>query len=120
MNAKLKQLYSLDFDLTTYFPPDSYNFGFWLRAMIGPTNQDGEESFDIFICTPEWLKTNHALSDVVWGRHFLIVFEYNLENIKQAISRYCVRCTGSSWQEVAIKLSRMGYWEFEDYQSPND
>jgi hypothetical protein len=30
--------------------------------------------------------------------------------------RLVERCSGATWQEIAVKVSRIGYWEFEDYQ----
>jgi hypothetical protein len=116
MQAKLKELFSLDFDLATFWPEKPDNFGFWLRAMIGPEDHAGADSFDIHVCTPEWLKSNYSVSDTVWGRHFLIVFEYDRARIEAAIVRYCERCFGNDWQEIAQKISRIGYWEFEDYR----
>ena len=50
MRAKLKEFYSLedfDLDLDSYWPDESDNFGFWARAMIGPENKEGAESFDM-------------------------------------------------------------------------
>jgi len=115
MRAKLKELYSLDFDLDSYWPEQPDNFGFWVRAMVGPENEEGSESFDIQICTPEWLKSKHSEDEILFGRHMLIVFDYDLDRIKQKISKYCDGCSGEKWQEVGGKVSRIGYWEFEDY-----
>jgi len=42
--------------------------------------------------------------------------EYNYKRMLQAIYTFCNRCEGSTWTEVAEKLGRLGYWEFEDYQ----
>jgi hypothetical protein len=115
MKAKLKRLHSPDIDLATFFPEEPDNFGFLLQAMIGPDNQEGEESFDIQICTPKWLQSRYSESEVLFGYHHLIVFEYDLRRIENTISKYCDGCTGVSWQEIARKLSRIGHWEFEDY-----
>ncbi|MCU8085410.1 immunity 8 family protein [Shewanella sp. SM23] len=115
MRAQLKEFYSLDFDLNSYWPDESDNFGFWVRAMIGPEGEEGAESFDMQICTPEWLKSKHSDNEVVFGSHMLIVFEYDLDRIKNKVSSYCNSCSGKTWQEIAEKLSRIGYWEFEDY-----
>jgi len=84
--------------------------------MIGREDSDGEESFGIQICTPEWLKSEYSESDVVFGHHFLIVFEYDLQRIKQEIAKYCEDCVGNDWMEIVSKLRLIGNWEFEDYQ----
>jgi len=115
MRAKLKEFYSLDFDLNSYWPDQLDNFGFWVRAMVGPEDGEGSESFDIQVCTPEWLKSRYSDDEVLSGRHMLIVFEYDLDKIKNKVSSYCDSCSGKTWQEIAGKLSRIGYWEFEDY-----
>jgi hypothetical protein len=115
MRAQLKRLHSPDIDIDTYKPEDTTNFGFLLQAMIGPEGQDSEESFDIQVCTPDWLKSQHSASEAVFGRHMLIVFEYDKHRIEQAIARYCERCVGNDWQEIAERLGRIGQSEFEDY-----
>lgn len=116
MKAEVKNLYSLDiYDLSTYYPEDPESFSLALRAIVGPKDQPGEESFDIQVCTPNWLLQHCGREEIIIGRHFLIVFEYNYERIKRTIVEFCERCTGDTWQEVAEKVSRLGYWEFEDY-----
>lgn len=115
MRAKLKEFYSLDLDINSYWPDQLDNFGFWIRAMIGPEGEEGAESFDIQICTPKWLISKYSAEEVLFGHHMLIVFEYDLDRIKNKISRYCDSCSGGTWQEIANKLTRIGYWEFEDY-----
>lgn len=115
MKAKLKRLHSPDIDIQTYWPEDMQNFSFLLQAMIGPDDSDGEESFDIEVCTPEWLRSQYSSEDIIMGRHLLIVFDYDFDRIKSYISRYCDQCQGENWDEISLKLGRIGRWEFEDY-----
>lgn len=84
--------------------------------MIGPKGLAGEESFDILVCTPQWLIQHHTTADIVVGRHYLFMFEYNYERLVKMISMFCDRCSGSTWKDVACRLSRLGKWEFEDYE----
>lgn len=116
MYAKLKDFSSSDVDLKNYWPENEQNFGFWVSLLIGPENEEGTEIFQLLICTPDWLKSEHLNCEPVWGRHMLIVFEYDLTNIKAAIERYVENCSGSDWGSIALKLSRVAAWEFEDYQ----
>lgn len=115
MRATLKRLHSPDVDFDTYWPEDPHNFGFFVQAMIGPEGQDSEESYGITVCTPEWLRSSYSDQDILFGRQFLIVFEYDLQRIKQKIQSYCQSCEGESWMEIVNKLRLIGDWEFEDY-----
>lgn len=57
MNAKLKRLHSPDiYNLENYQPECAGSFCFLLQAMIGPEGEEGEESFDIEVCTPAWIE----------------------------------------------------------------
>ena len=119
MKAEIKAIYSLDIDdLQRYIAPKEDNFSFHLRVIAGPQFEPGEESFDLTVCTPKWLLENHGKDDVIIGRHYLIVMEYSFDRIVKAIRDFCDRCVGNTWTEVAEKLGRLGYWEFEDYR-PN-
>jgi hypothetical protein len=83
--------------------------------MFGPDGGEGEESFDVLVCTPTWLAREVERMGLVDGRHHLIVHEFNLERIRSFLVAYASTCAGETWQEVAAKLSRLGKWEFEDY-----
>ena len=116
MNAELKQVHSPDvYDLENYRPEDPERFAFLLQAIVGPEGTEGEESFDIEVCTPKWLESTYKLEDVVVGRHHLIVREYNYERIIETIKDFLRDCSGENWHEVAGKVARIGKWEFEDY-----
>ena len=54
MQAVLRNLYCTEIEeLESYLPDDPENFGFLLRAMVGPLDGGGEESFDVYVCTPK-------------------------------------------------------------------
>jgi hypothetical protein len=117
MQAVLKGLYSTDIeDVESYLPEREDNFGFVLRAMVGPLSEPGEESFDITVCTPKWLIERYRDSDVLLGLHKLIVFKYDYRAIRKFIEKYLMRCPGNSWAEVAQKVSLLGQWEFEGFR----
>lgn len=113
---EIKSYFSPDVDLDTYIPEDTECFGFLLQLLIGPKNLDGEESFDVFICTPKWLQTHSAKQDIVFGYHHIIVFKYDLKCLIERIEKHCTSITGNNWYDVAQKLSVLGNWEFEDYK----
>ena len=118
MRAILKEIYSLELThpLEEFWPNDESNFGISVRLMIGVEGEAESESFDILVCTPDWIKCQYSEDKCVWGRHMLIVLEYDFNLIKREIEHYIESCTGVNWQLIAQKLSRMGAWEFEDYK----
>jgi hypothetical protein len=117
MKAELKRLHSPDVDdLENFVPMIADDFGFLLQIIVGPAGDPGEESFDLVVCTPDWLKRRYKSSDIVVGHERILVFEYNYERLRAFIARYCEKCVAGTWLEIASKLSRIGRWEFEGYQ----
>lgn len=118
MRAEIKHLMTADGDAfdDKFRPTDNEIFSVSLRLIAGPAGGEGEESFDINICTPLWL--NHKLqdSDTLIGRHHLFVKSFDYQRIRQAIEKYVSSCSGKGWPEIGLKLARIGYWEFEDYK----
>jgi hypothetical protein len=116
MRASLRRLHSPDVDdLAGYRPEPADDFGLLLQVFAGPEGAEGEEAFDLILCTPKWLERTHDESDVVSGRHHLIVFRYDYDRLVRALEVQCQSAEGESWQDVAAKLSRFARWEFEDY-----
>jgi hypothetical protein len=116
VRAKIKSFQSVDIeDLHNFIPQNPENFSFLLELMIGPDNEEGEESFNVQVCTPQWLLSTMKKEDIILGNHFLIVLEYNFERIFNKIKQQIEVCSGINWHEVAEKVARIGHWEFEDY-----
>ncbi len=117
MNAEIRALYSPDVhDLESWKPPRPDSFGILLQLIAGPAGEEGEESFDVVLCTPRWIDETHGLDDIVVGRHHLIVKRYRYEAMIDFIKQYVGSCSGDTWEVVAEKLGRLGRWEFEDYR----
>jgi hypothetical protein len=113
----LRRLHSPDvIDLEAYSPSDPSCFSFLLQAMFGPDDGEGEESFDIIVCTPGWIAGEVARKRIMDGRHHLIVDVFDLQKIQSFLTTYANSCSARTWQEAATKLSRVGKWEFEDYK----
>jgi hypothetical protein len=113
----LKRLHSPDtMDLESFSPADSAAFSLLLQAMFGPAGAAGEESFDILVCTPRWLAKEVERTGVLVGRHHLVVSKFDLAQIHTFLANYAQHCVGTTWEEAATKLSRLGKWEFEDYR----
>ena len=118
MRAELKRIHSPDVaDLETFRPAKDDDFGLLLQLVVAPKNGEGEESFDTMLCTPKWLIRNHQKSDIVFGRHHLIVFEYNYPEIQNELKRFVESVEADNWDEITTEIGRIGRWEFEDYTS---
>ena len=116
MKAEIKYLHSPDvLNLETFTPiiPDS--FGFLLQMMVGEKNKEGEESFDIMVCTPKWLIENQKKSDIILGLHYLIIFEYNYSRLYNKLKSIVDNVNGETWADIGSKLGVIGKWEFQDY-----
>jgi hypothetical protein len=74
VSAEIRRLHSPDVaDLTTYVPDDPHDFGFLLEIMVGPVGRDGEESFDVMVCTARWISKHLGPDGILMGRdHFLV------------------------------------------------
>jgi len=117
IRASLKRLHSPDiYNLDSFIPESTNCFGFLLQAMFGIENSDGEESFDMIVCTPEWLAIELNSRPVLMGYHYIFVKIYDIEQLKNFLVDFAQRCEGDSWEEVALKLARIGRWEFENYR----
>jgi len=116
MKAEVKSIHAPEVnDLKSYTPQDRECFALQLQVMVGPKGMEGEESFDLTVCTPKWLLKQYDKDDIVVGRHHIIVFEYHYHKMIDFIKRLIESCEGDDWEEVAQKVSRYGMWEFEDY-----
>ena len=118
MKVILKNFYSTDIDvpLFEYVPSSPNEFGFLARLIVGEEKMGGEESFDVMICTPQWLISNHKAADIIIGKHYLIVFEYNYHRIYSKFKSLIEGVEASGWEEICSIIGRLGKWEFEDYK----
>jgi hypothetical protein len=114
--AELKRLHSPDVEDLSEWTPESDEFAILLQIMAGPEGSPGEESFDVTLCTPAWIKSQAEREGIVEGRHLLIISQYSYDRLHRYISKYLSSCKGDTWQEVAARLARFGHWEFEDYR----
>ncbi|WP_037586257.1 immunity 8 family protein [Stenoxybacter acetivorans] len=116
MKAILKGMwvYSANFSLENYKPEEKNCFTLLVNLDIGFIDETGADSFNLHICTPEWLCKNQWLPELM--RHTLLVRKYDLNEITKTITDYIDQCEGNDWMEIAQKLSRVFAWEFEDYQ----
>ncbi len=115
IRAELKRLHSPDvYDIENPGIDASGPFCVLVQAMFGPEGVDGEESFDVLVCNPKWVeaRTNEGAFN---SRHHLIMSRFDANDIRSFLIDSAKQFDGSTWEEVAEKLSRVGKWEFEDY-----
>jgi hypothetical protein len=71
VRAVLKSL-DLDPEPST-LPGDPSEFALLARMIVGPPDAPGEESFDVTVCSPEWLaKKCHEAGGIYNARHHLV------------------------------------------------
>lgn len=115
LRVVVKSIYVGDNIPLKSFCPDSKDcFGVWVSVQIGPDIEEKIFVYQILVCTPSWIAKEYQSHGAVWGRHMLIVFEYDQKHIQGEIEKYVARCTGKSFWEIAQKIARVGAWEFED------
>ncbi|MFM0723153.1 immunity 8 family protein [Paraburkholderia strydomiana] len=114
MHAAIKSISNDEIDVAKFSPENPTCFSLNLRIRIGANETAGSDDFELCVCTPEWL--HQTTWEPRWGRHLLIVREYDFSAIEQCIQSYVADCKGDSWNIVAGKLARVFAWEFEDYQ----
>ncbi len=119
MRAQLKRL-ELNPDPAA-LSGDLTEFSLLARMIVGPPDGPGEESFDLTVCTPEWLavtcrKDGGGLYD---ARHHVVVDFHRFD--KRALEAWLaarVRAVEApTWPEIGARLGRLGFWEFEDYET---
>ena len=115
MKALFKWIHSPDVSDLEKFNPEE-KFGFLLQIFVGSDETDGEESFDLFLCSPSCISEKMKGTEILVGHHYLIMQKYDYEKLIHFIQNFCEQCIGETWDEVAKKLSRIGIWEFEDYR----
>jgi hypothetical protein len=116
--AQLRSLDSADAlsGLEECRPDDPANFQLSVGAVIGPDDSPGGELFYFSVCTAQWLLENPPPKDFEFLHHVLLVTRWDAEVVLRAIGDLCRRTVGDDWNEVALKLSRYGAWEFDDYR----
>jgi len=116
ITPSIRAFHSPDTDDLTTYRPSSDEFALLVQMLIGPDGGAGEESFDIQIVTPSWLKRQNAENGVIGAERRLLVFAYDWPNIESYLRDRVAECSGADWEEVAQRLSRFSRWEFEDYE----
>jgi hypothetical protein len=117
MRAVLK---SLDFEPDpSTLSADPAEFSLLARMLVGPPDSPGEESFDVTVCTPEWLGQACRQDGGIYNpRHHLVVNfdQFDAHALHAWLSARVQEVQTETWAEVGAHLGRLGHWEFEDYR----
>jgi len=116
VRAELKHLDLEPYPATLQAEPES--FSFIARMFIGPLDRPGEESFDVVVCSPEWLAARCREVGLYDARHHLVVNveQFDKRQLGTWLESRVSSAEAETWTGIAERLGRLGYWEFEDYQ----
>ena len=119
---KLNEIKQIDIGgdlLEHYWPEDEECFSEWLTIHIGIKGEDGAVSYNLMVCTPDWLKGQLSKSSVEWGRHMLIMNKFDPDLIRKEVDKKLVELLEQFESDDDItfseKIGRYAHWEFEDY-----
>ncbi|WP_183721850.1 Imm8 family immunity protein [Rhizobium sp. BK060] len=83
--------------------------------MIGIAGQEGAEIFSFEVSTPSWFAENR-MDEPTFVRHWIFMDHYNPQALEALVRRTIADTEGETWNEIATKLARYMFWEYEDYQ----
>ena len=114
MRAELRELMTVEHGDLHAVRPANDAFCVSVRALIGPVDAEGEESFDFDVCSPAWLEAELQRQSMLSGRFLLIARDFDAKQIESHVRKRIAQATGPDWPAVANKLARWSRWEFED------
>ena len=116
MRAEIRSVTGDNVEHLPTWRPEAVGWSVGIRLLIGPSGGRGEESFDVTVCDIEWVAQRVQTEGLVDGRHTLVVDGFHWQSVLSFLQRRVASLEADTWPELATKLSRLGYWEFEDYR----
>lgn len=95
-------------------------FSLLVRMIVGPLDAPGEESFDVTVCSPEWLALAcRRVGGIYDVRHHVVVNvdEFDERALVAWLSARVQEVEAETWSAVGDRLGRLAHWEFEDYRA---
>jgi hypothetical protein len=110
-------LFSPDLDVAVenFSPDDPEDFSFLLWAIVGRADSEGEELLQLVVCTPRALRKRLESEEVVFGRSLVIIDSPDMPRMLGVVRSEIERHEGETWREVVSGLTRLGFYEGEDY-----
>lgn len=119
MRASLKSIFCWDMpsiDLE-HWKPEVEEFGFKIVLFIGSEDDKTSDAFDAYVCTPGFFASQMADGQLICGQYIFFLKNFDYGKLRACIEEYLGRCDGKSWLEVARKVSHIGAWEFDDFNT---
>jgi hypothetical protein len=97
---------------------DPADFAFGVQLLVGPADGPGEESFELTVCSPEWLAVRCRSEGPVNGLHHVIVdwHTYDERVLRDWLKARVHAAEAPTWDGIASQLRLLGGWEFESYR----
>jgi Immunity protein 8 len=117
VRAELKHLHLEPDPSALSAEPES--FSFIARMLVGPSGSPGEESFDVVVCSPQWLAARCREVALYDARHHLVVDveQFDKRQLRTWLESRVSNVQAETWRETGEQLGRLGQWEFEDYRA---
>ena len=112
---EIRSIHSPDIDPPT-LPDDPYDCDIRFRAVIGPADQPGEETFEFSVITPTRLARS---ADPLWGRGRLIMPMFEWAAVIQSVATLLARAARPTWAEVAVELNKDLFWDTQASAQPD-
>lgn len=117
----VQMIWSADVDdMEAQTPADPASFCILVQALIGVAGEDGADTFNFLVCTPDRLAARVPPGGALPGRMYIFVERYDYQRIRAAIQDLCDRAAARDWQHAAAILARYGRWEYEDELSTGE
>jgi hypothetical protein len=100
--------------LDSYVTPANGLFVVLIQMFIGAENGEGEESFDVVVCSSSWIERKCAV-DPMFCEQMIVARSFDWPKIRKLLEQRVATVHGETWPDVARQLERIGRWEFSGY-----
>ena len=107
MMPELKWMFSPDVEIETFAPEEGAPWGFLLQIGLAPPGIDGADSFDVIVCSPDWIPLHYGSDAIVDGRFHLIMATYSEAILKSYIERTARNSAAPTWNEVVDRFGQV-------------
>jgi hypothetical protein len=120
MKPIVKMIVSYDLPDATSLPADPEHCRVGIVAGIGLEGDDAQDDFRFQFCTLKYVASKVRNSRYFCDRGLVVVEGFSWEIVELTLASICDQIEGQSWDEIAKELSKIGEWEFEDYDDDSD